>query len=133
VTFVDTGAFLALYRRRDQHQLEARRIWKKLRDQQLVTSNHVLAELATLLGRAVGFAEAADRVQDIYKSPSIQIVSSTTQVELSSLVWIRKFSDHEISFTDCTSFTIMKQEGIRVAFTFDRHFREAGFEVIGLS
>lgn len=32
------------------------------------------------------------------------------------------------SFTDCTSFTIMREIGIRDAFTFDSAFRQAGFD-----
>jgi len=34
------------------------------------------------------------------------------------------------SFTDCTSFAVMKKYGITHAFTFDKHFREAGFQAI---
>jgi predicted nucleic acid-binding protein len=45
---------------------------------------------------------------------------------------MRKYSDHEVSFTDCVSFAIMRRQQIRTAFTFDRHFRDAGFRVIGL-
>jgi len=43
---------------------------------------------------------------------------------------MRKYADKEISFTDCVSFAIMRRVGIRTAFTFDRHFRDAGFQII---
>lgn len=33
-----------------------------------------------------------------------------------------------LSITDCISFKVMRRRGIRAAFTFDRHFREQGFE-----
>jgi predicted nucleic acid-binding protein len=34
-----------------------------------------------------------------------------------------------LSFTDCTSFVIMCELGIRTAFSFDQGFQRAGFEV----
>ncbi len=128
--FVDTGAFLALYRKRDQYHREAARLWPSL-DRPLLTSNHVVDEVATLLGRLVGFRTAADRVEDLYASRSIEVLSSDRQDEVEAVRWMRKYSDHEISFTDCVSFAMMRRHGIRTAFTFDRHFRDAGFRIIG--
>lgn len=43
---------------------------------------------------------------------------------------MRKYADKNISFTDCVSFAIMRRFRIRMVFTFDRHFRDAGFQVI---
>jgi uncharacterized protein len=45
---------------------------------------------------------------------------------------MRKYADQGVSFTDCVSFAIMRRHKIRTAFTFDRHFKLAGFNVIGL-
>jgi len=33
------------------------------------------------------------------------------------------------SFFDCVGFAVMKRLGIKTAFTFDKHFEEAGFKV----
>ena len=129
--FVDTGAFLALYRHRDQHYQQAVQIWPTLQ-QPLLTSNHVIAELASLLGRQVGLLEAADRVADLYGSPIIDVLQSSREDELEALRWMRKYADQRITFTDCVSFALMRRHRIRTAFTFDRHFKLAGFEVIGL-
>jgi predicted nucleic acid-binding protein len=98
----------------------------------LVTSNHVVDELATSLGRLAGFRYAADCVADLYASPMIDILGSTREDELEALRWMRKYADQHISFTDCVSFALMRRHRIRAAFTFDRHFKLAGFEVIGL-
>jgi predicted nucleic acid-binding protein len=40
-----------------------------------------------------------------------------------------QFADQPFSFTDCLSFAVMKHSGLSRAFTFDNHFRVAGFEV----
>lgn len=34
------------------------------------------------------------------------------------------------SLTDCISFVVMQQRGIRQALTFDRHFEQAGYEAL---
>ncbi|HSP05807.1 MAG TPA: VapC toxin family PIN domain ribonuclease, partial [Acidobacteriota bacterium] len=68
--FLDTGAFLARYLERDQHHSKALSGWKKLseRANALFTSNFVLDETFTLLGRRAGYTFAADRARRIYSS-----------------------------------------------------------------
>ena len=76
--------------------------------------------------------KADGRVADVYESPKIEVVQSTRADELDAILWMRKYADQDISFTDCVSFALMRRHRIRAAFTFDRHFKLAGFEVIGL-
>ena len=129
--FIDTGAFLALYYLGDQYHAQAARLWTTL-ERPVLTSNYIVDEFATALGRRVGFRFAADCVADVYASPVIDVLPSSREDELEALRWMRKFADQRISFTDCVSFALMRRRRIRTAFTFDRHFRLAGFEVIGL-
>jgi uncharacterized protein len=127
--FVDTGAFLALYMKRDQYHAQASKVFPTL-PRRFSTSNHVVDELATLLGRIAGYRYAADRIEDMYASPGIDILPSTRLDEIEAIRWMRKYADKDISFTDCLSFAIMRRVGIRTAFAFDRHFRDAGFQII---
>ena len=39
--------------------------------------------------------------------------------------------DKDYAFTDATSFAVMERLGITTAFTFDRHFAQFGFAVLG--
>ena len=129
MTFVDTGAFLALHRKTDQNHGETLRLWPKL-DQPMLTSNHIVDELATLLGRLAGFRYAADRIEALFGSGNIDVLYSSKEDEIEALRWMRKYADKNISFTDCVSFAMMRRHRIRTVFTFDRHFRDAGFQVI---
>jgi predicted nucleic acid-binding protein len=43
---------------------------------------------------------------------------------------LRKRADHAYSFTDCASFVVMRELVLRQVLTSDRHFKEAGFEVL---
>ena len=46
--------------------------------------------------------------------------------------WLRSggndWSDKDFSFTNCTSFVVMKELWIQTALTTDRHFSQAGFD-----
>jgi len=44
-----------------------------------------------------------------------------------------KYADQRISFIDCVSFAILRRHRIRTTFTFDRRFKLARFEGIGLN
>ena len=127
--FVDTGAFLALYLKRDQYHRQASKIFPSL-PRPFSTNNHVVDELATLLGRVAGYRYAADRMDDLYASDSVEVLPSTRDDEIEAIRWMRRYADKDISFTDCVSFAMMRRFAIRMVFTFDRHFHDAGFQVI---
>jgi predicted nucleic acid-binding protein len=42
----------------------------------------------------------------------------------------RQRADKHWSLTDCISFVVMEQEGLREALTGDRHFAQAGFAAV---
>lgn len=44
--------------------------------------------------------------------------------------WFFEWNDKDFSFTDCTSFVVMKELRIQRALTTDRHFSQAGFELL---
>ena len=131
--FVDAGPLLARYLRSDSYHERAVSMWREVAGTPLMTSVHVLDETFTLLGRRAGHSFAADRAERIYASDSWQILSTTRDDETTAIRFFRKFADQRVSFTDCTSFALMKRHSIPMAFTFDRHFAHAGFKVLGVS
>jgi predicted nucleic acid-binding protein len=133
IVFVDTSAFVARNARRDPYGEVASRIWLELEETPLVTTNHVVEETLTLLARRIDPALAADMAERIYSSARLDIIYTTHEDEHAALRYFRKFSDQRVSFTDCISFAVMKRHRLNTAFTFDRHFINAGFRVIGLA
>jgi predicted nucleic acid-binding protein len=132
VIFVDTGAFIARYVRRGGHHSRARRVWteiEKLRNA-CFTSNFVLDETFTLLGRQTSYSFAAERARALLGSKALTILRPDAEDELAALDLFARFADQEVSFTDCTSFALMRRHRLSRAFTFDRHFVAAGFEVL---
>jgi uncharacterized protein len=129
VIFIDTGPFLARCVTRDQYHQAALLAWDRISKERppLLTSNFVLDETFTLLGRIAGHRFAAERARAIYSSSSLEILRPGRQEELEALDLFAKFADQKVSFTDCISFALMRRRAVRRAFTFDRHFEVAGF------
>ena len=130
--FIDTGAFLARYLARDQYYGDAASIWQQLARERpkLFTTNFVLDETLTLLARRSSYPFAASKARTIVATDAFTILRPSAQDELASLELFEKYADQKISFTDCVSFALTRKAGLNQVFTFDQHFRYAGFEVV---
>lgn len=127
--FIDTSGFYACLVRADDRHREAAATLRSARGQRrFVTTDYVLDETVTLL-RARGHGHLVD--------PFFQITLSSRACRIewmdpgrfdATRDFLRRHTDHDYSFTDCFSFSVMAQEGLRQALTKDEHFREAGFE-----
>ena len=128
--YIDTGAFLARHLSKDQYHRQANLFWNSIREKSEIcmTSNFVLDEAFTLLGRRAGYGFAAQRARNIYASESITILRPSIEDELKAIDFFEKYSDHRLSFTDCISFVLMHNRKIKRVFTFDHHFQIVGFQ-----
>ena len=126
--FVDSSAWIALFSRRDQHHVEADRMFrsavgsKKL----LYTTNLVLAEIHRLLLYRTGSAAAAAALDRIESSPLVRIVFASAAHHQAGRNWLKKLAAHPISYTDAVGFAVMQHVGCTKALSFDGHFRLAG-------
>ena len=59
-----------------------------------------------------------------------EIVPQTSDLFRSAHQLYAERPDKEWSLTDCASFEIMKRKGITGALTHDKHFEQAGFQVL---
>ena len=75
----------------------------------------------------------AGRGSAIQFGESVQQSRHVEQVHVDPATWDEawrifcRYEDKRWAFTDCTSFTVMHQRGLQRAFSFDRHFEQAGF------
>ncbi len=130
--FIDTGAFLARYLARDQCHQEAIRLWQDLEKSKklIYTSNFVIDETITLLARKANYNFAVDKAKTIYSSTRLNIIRADDRLELMAVRLFEKYADQNVSFTDCVSFAIMRQNGIDDVLGFDKHFEYAGFNLL---
>lgn len=132
--FVDTGAWYALADRSDQHHDQAVDIYPKLlrNYNHIRTTNLIVAETYILIRRALGHQPAITFLENIAASPRVIKVYSDEVFEEAAEDILRQYQDQDFSYTDAVSFVVMKEYGIKEAFSFDRHFATAGFILIPL-
>jgi predicted nucleic acid-binding protein len=128
--FIDTGAFLAKEIAADQHHGKAVEFWNRIHGEgsELYSSEHVLDETATLLARRTSYAWSTGWGRDVLGA-GVHFLATEEGDLLEAFFLMKKFADQAVSFTDCISFVLMKKEGLRDVFGFDRHFASAGFRV----
>lgn len=129
--YIDTGAFLARYAARDQYHHDAHSAWRRLANLpwKCYTSNFVLDETFSLLARRTSYEFAVTRARELLVSSRLTILRPNQEDELKALDLFAKFADQRVSFTDCVSFALMRRHRMSRVFSFDRHFRDAGFEI----
>ncbi len=126
--FIDTWAWLALADKRDTHHNKAKETYEKTKKGLLVTSNFILDELITLLFRSVSYDKAVlfvDAMFALAEKGKLQVVEVDKGIFFKAWELKKKYEDKpDISFTDFTSFIIMKEKGIKKVFTGDKHFEK---------
>ena len=125
---MDTAGFLALWDRGDEHHKRAAAMQKNLAEAKrgFVTTDYVIDESATLLRMRHSHAAAADFLDAMERTQFVKVEWTDSRRFSAAAALFRRHRDKEWSFTDCASFAVMKELGIRDAFTTDHHFTQAG-------
>ena len=131
--FVDSGAWIALALSRDVHHTRAREQWDVLRGAgaRLNTSVPVVIETFTFLDRNTNRDVALAWQESMKALVELTILPCGPELLEPSWDYFRRKDLHKLSAVDATSFVIMKQARIRLAFAFDHHFAAAGFRLVG--
>ena len=130
--FIDTSAYIALMNKNDQYHNSAKTYYKKQLKSglRLMTTNFVICETLNFLRAKSDLNIAVKFWENIKKSKIVEEIHVTTDTENNAFELFKKYSDKDFSFTDCTSFVVMKQYNLTTSFTFDEHFRQIGFLVV---
>ncbi len=125
--FCDTSALYALLDRGDVHAAAAIAAWESLvtGSTMLVTTNYVALETVALVQSRLGLPAVAALRTLLEPFVSIRFVDAA--LHQAALEQVVALSRRAVSLVDCASFAFMRQNGVRSAFTFDRHFAEFGF------
>jgi uncharacterized protein len=127
--FVDTSGFYALLVKDDRMHARAGELLERAAKSsgRFVTTDYVLDETATLLN-ARGHGRLAEAFfQTVFASRACQIEWMDPDRFAQTRQFFLKHHDKSWSFTDCVSFLVMRDLGLRDALTTDAHFRQAGF------
>ena len=129
--FIDSGAWIALFRARDDHHREADDLFRRAIANRLplLTTNLVAAEVHRFLLHHVGIRPASLALERIATSRHVRIVFADAGHDRAARQWLGRFTDQRVTYTDAVSFAVMKEAGFRAAMTFDRDFVVAGFSM----
>ena len=127
--FVDTAAFIGILADKDENHKSAIEVMSDLRAKKarLFTTEAVLFELANALSAIEFRARAVSFIDTLRKLSSFEIVPTNAELFENALRLYRERPDKDWSLTDCASFVVMREREISVAFTSDKHFKQAGF------
>jgi predicted nucleic acid-binding protein len=130
--FIDTSFVVALNTSQDQWHAAAQSCWQDVlsRKASIVTTTFVFDEVVTALNARNLHRLAVTVGRQILESPAFKLFHVDDQLLSRGWDYFVRHDDKRYSLTDCISFVLMEQRGIRQALTFDRHFAQAGFEIL---
>jgi len=129
--FVDTAGWMAMADSKNPRHTAS----LNFRDQWfengaiIVTSNYILDETLTLIRMRLGIEAAKKWWGQVSESPRCNVEWITPERAEKAVHWFFRWQDQSFSFTDCTSFILMRELHIKDALTGDRHFITAGFQI----
>lgn len=138
IIFCDTGFFVAYYNSADQYHLKAVQLLRYSRKEnyELHTSDYVYDETLTRLLTSdpnVGYLRAYKFDRDTYNKSKLTFTHVSDAIFLQAREKFFLYNkDKQWSFTDCTSFALMEDYGIRDVLTFDQNFKQMGFRIVGV-
>jgi len=127
--FVDTSAWLALNDRNDRHHKDSITKTATIKSKKigLITSDYVIDESLTIIRFRVSHEAAVLFGESVFNSNIIQSVNIAEDDKYASCELFKRYRDRQFSFTDCTSFILMRRLKLDKCFTFDSHFSQMGF------
>jgi predicted nucleic acid-binding protein len=131
--FLDSSFVIALVFKADENYIRAQAIWEHVTGQhrQFLTTTFILDEVVTFLNGRGEHALAVEIGNLLLTSPAIEMVDvPRPRVEAGWQFFVRH-DDKTYSLTDCIFFVAMNQASIAEALTFDSHFSQAGFQLVG--
>ncbi len=131
--FTDTSAWYATEVEDDENHAQAIRFLNSLRGGRhgsMVTTDYVLDETATLLWLRRGSVPALRFLDKLNRSRSVRLLWIDQPIFWETVDLMKERQDKRWSFTDFTSFLVMKQMNVTEAFGFDRNFQQAGFTLL---
>ena len=127
--FVDTGYIIALTNENDHYHQQALALSEKYEGYRLVTTDAVLLEVGNALSR---FArpQASLIIHHFQTAEEVTLVPLNPILFNTAMHWFDKHQDKTWGLVDCVSFAVMTEMQLSRVLAFDRHFVQAGFQLV---
>ncbi len=127
--FVDTSALYAYINSKDPYHEKVRNFLNNFKGQ-LITTNFIFDETVTLVSTRMGHDKALLTGKTLLNPKAFFITRVKINDERNAWKLFVNRPDKAYSFTDCTSFVIMRTLGIEKSLAIDPHFQQEGFEAV---
>jgi predicted nucleic acid-binding protein len=124
--FVDSYYFLAVLNNQDQGHARAIEFAKSFHGK-WATTEWVLMEVGDALAQRHRRLSFCSLLTNLQNNPRVTVVAATHDSFTRGVELYASRLDKEWSLTDCISFAVMDEHGIREALTGDHHFEQAGY------
>ncbi len=129
--FIDTGGWISTFVAGDQYHAIGVRYFQALIDLGVstITTDFVLDEVLTRLRYDVGHPKAVEFLDRIHEADDAGIL---TICPITDDLWVKaeaiflRYADARLSFTDCTSFALLREQPVDEVFGYDAHFEMMG-------
>lgn len=134
--FCDTSFLVGYYDNKDQYHQESTSIIQSLsaKKPQFLITDYIYDESITHLLTThpyYGFLRTRILDDDVIVKQKYNLIFITDQLfHKAREIFQRYNKDKKWSFTDCTSYVVMKDFGIRKVLTFDDNFSQMGFKAV---
>ena len=126
--FVDTSFYIARIMTRDQwHEKALRAVRPNIT---FFTSVLVINETISLLQARGFFSAAVSFLREARLGESVSIIYTDAVLQSDGWDLFARWGPAGANAIDCVSFAVMRKLSIRKAFSFDEHFRTAGFDIL---
>jgi uncharacterized protein len=101
-------------------------------DGRFVTTNYVLTELVALLNSPLRLprAQIVHLIEGIKSSRFVRVVHVDETLDSEAWQLLSQRLDKTWSLVDCSSFLVMRREGLTEVLTTDHHFAQASFSLL---
>ena len=123
--FADCYYYLALVNERDEGHAKAVEFIRNFPGR-IITSEWVLTEVGDVLVQPQKRFAFLQLLQSVLDDPQTTIVEANHESFAHGVNLFAERPDKDWSLTDCISFVVMENNGIREALTADDHFEQAG-------
>lgn len=127
--FLDTLFVVALVNRRDQYHQQAAALAEQFHGDSLLVTDAVLLEIGNALARSFK-SQAIHVIGSFLSAPDVSIAHLTPFLFDQAFELYKSRPDKEWGLVDCLSFVVMRGARSSQALTFDRHFEQAGFQML---
>ncbi|HKP54409.1 MAG TPA: PIN domain-containing protein [Chloroflexia bacterium] len=127
--FLDSVFIIALVNADDDLHQQASRLSTRYEGYSFIVTDAVLLEIGNALARNHKQG-AVETIEGLLISDDVEVVHLTPRLFQQALAVYKAYQDKAWGLVDCISFVVMKEAGVTAALTFDRHFEQAGFQVL---